>query len=154
MKQSKHSKVNILTANGSSVMANDRDENHRGIVMYKSQIGAMPTDKLWLENLVNSTYLGRPWSYIAVITIIDSYLGAGSRLSKWVEWKGRKANLFEAEIQVFRYRLDAVENSRLAILRFFYFFIFFTRFSFRLALLNTIYRTVYQIHIHSIQEKK
>ena len=85
MKQSKHSQVNILTANGSSVMANDRNENHRGIVIYKSLIGAMPTDKLWLENLVNSTYLGRPWSYIAVITIIDSYLGAGSRLSKWVE---------------------------------------------------------------------
>ena len=51
LKQSKHSQVNILTANGSSVMANDTNENHRGIVIYKSLIGAMPTDKLWLETL-------------------------------------------------------------------------------------------------------
>nr|POE46650.1 fasciclin-like arabinogalactan protein 8 [Quercus suber] len=39
-----------------SVMTNDKNENHRGIVIHKSLIGAMPTDKLWLENLVNSTW--------------------------------------------------------------------------------------------------
>lgn len=32
VKQSKPSQVNVLTANGSSVMASDRNENHRGIV--------------------------------------------------------------------------------------------------------------------------
>ncbi|KAK7822246.1 hypothetical protein CFP56_036646 [Quercus suber] len=57
---SKPSQVNVLTVNGSSVMTNDRSENHKGIVIHKSLIGATPTDKLWLENLVNSTYLGRP----------------------------------------------------------------------------------------------
>lgn len=85
VKQLKPSQFNVLTANDNSVMANDKNENHRGIVIHKSLIGAMPTDKFWLENLVNSNYLGQPWSDTAVIMIIDRYLGAGSRLSKGVK---------------------------------------------------------------------
>ena len=125
VKQSKPGQVNVLTADGSSGMA-----NQRGIVIHKSLIGAVPANKIWLEDSENSTYLGRPWSETAATAIIRSYIGhvihpdgwldwdsrseldsidyvehqnfgIGSRLSKRVKWKGCRANLSEAEIQVF-----------------------------------------------------
>ena len=57
VKQSKPSQVNVLTADGSNGMA-----NQRGIVIHKSLIGAKSANKIWLEDSKNSTYLGWPWS--------------------------------------------------------------------------------------------
>ncbi|XP_075659721.1 pectinesterase 1-like [Castanea sativa] len=70
VKQSKPGRVNVLTADGSNGM-----ENQRGIVIHKSLIGAMLANKIWLEDLENSTYLGRPWSDTVATAIINSYIG-------------------------------------------------------------------------------
>ena len=70
MKQSKPSQVNVLTADGSGGMA-----NQRGIVIHKSLIGAVQANKIWLKDSENSTYLKRPWSDTIATAIINSYIG-------------------------------------------------------------------------------
>lgn len=59
---------------GSNVMTNGSSKKHEGIVIHKSLIKVVPTDKFWLQNLTNFIYLALPWNDSTMTTIIDSYI--------------------------------------------------------------------------------